>query len=88
MDDEQLHPGQPGDGFEVRAASPGFLIITTNPWTWPGTGLNFVRWKEIFGDEALTGALLDRLTHRCHILELNGKSYPWTRLHIRGIVGV
>jgi DNA replication protein DnaC len=45
----------------------GSLIITTN--------LDFVRWKEIFGDEALTGALLDRLTHRCHILEMNGDSF-------------
>jgi DNA replication protein DnaC len=45
----------------------GALIITTN--------LDFVRWKEIFGDEALTGALLDRLTHRCHIIEMNGDSY-------------
>ena len=45
----------------------GSLIITTN--------LDFIRWKEIFGDEALTGALLDRLTHRCHIIEMNGDSY-------------
>ena len=45
----------------------GSLVITTN--------LDFARWKEIFGDEALTGALLDRLTHRCHILEMNGDSY-------------
>jgi DNA replication protein DnaC len=45
----------------------GSLIITTN--------LDFVRWKEFFGDEALTGALLDRLTHRCHILEMNGDSF-------------
>ncbi len=45
----------------------GSIIITTN--------LDFVRWKEIFGDEALTGALLDRLTHRSHILEMNGDSY-------------
>jgi DNA replication protein DnaC len=45
----------------------GSLIITTN--------LEFARWKEIFGDEALTGALLDRLTHHCHILEMNGESY-------------
>jgi DNA replication protein DnaC len=45
----------------------GSLVITTN--------LEFGRWKEIFGDEALTGALLDRLTHRCHILEMNGDSY-------------
>jgi DNA replication protein DnaC len=45
----------------------GSMIITTN--------LDFARWKEVFGDEALTGALLDRLTHRCHILEMNGESY-------------
>ncbi|AGG05958.1 IS21-like element helper ATPase IstB [Dehalococcoides mccartyi] len=45
----------------------GSLVITTN--------LDFARWKEIFGDEALTGALLDRLTHRCHIIEMNGDSY-------------
>lgn len=45
----------------------GSMIITTN--------LDFARWKEIFGDEALTGALLDRLTHRCHIIEMNGDSY-------------
>ena len=45
----------------------GSLIITTN--------LEFARWREIFGDEALTGALLDRLTHHCHIIEVNGDSY-------------
>ncbi len=45
----------------------GSMIITTN--------LDFARWKEVFGDEALTGALLDRLTHRCHIVEMNGDSY-------------
>jgi DNA replication protein DnaC len=45
----------------------GSMIITTN--------LDFARWKEIFGDEALTGALLDRLTHRGHIIEMNGDSY-------------
>ena len=32
-------------------------------------------WTEILGGERLTGALLDRLTHRVHILEVNGESY-------------
>lgn len=45
----------------------GSMIITTN--------LDFACWKEIFGDEALTGAFLDRLTHRGHIIEMNGDSY-------------
>jgi len=39
------------------------------------TNLAFEEWSEIFGSERLTGALLDRLTHRCHILEANGESY-------------
>ena len=33
------------------------------------------RWTEVMGSERLTGALLDRLTHRVHIIEANGESY-------------
>ena len=43
------------------------LIVTTN--------LPFERWTEVLGCERLTGAALDRLTHRCHIIECNGDSY-------------
>jgi IstB-like ATP binding protein len=43
------------------------LMLTTN--------LAFEEWTEIFGSERLTGALLDRLTHQCHILEASGESY-------------
>jgi len=43
------------------------LIITTN--------LKFADWVQVFGDERLTAALLDRLTHHAHILELLGDSY-------------
>jgi DNA replication protein DnaC len=43
------------------------VIVTTN--------LPFERWVEVLGSERLTGATLDRLTHRCHILECNGESY-------------
>ncbi len=39
------------------------------------TNLPFDEWTEVFGSERLTGALLDRLTHRVHILEMNGESY-------------
>jgi len=45
----------------------GSVLITTN--------LDFASWTEIFGDARLTGALLDRLTHRCHIIEFQGDSY-------------
>ncbi len=43
------------------------VILTTN--------LPFENWTEILGNERLTGAALDRLTHRCHILETSGESY-------------
>jgi DNA replication protein DnaC len=42
-------------------------IVTTN--------LPFEQWTEVCGSERLTGALLDRLTHRVHIIEANGQSY-------------
>jgi DNA replication protein DnaC len=50
-----------------RAYEHQSLMVTSN--------LPFEEWTEIFGSERLTGALLDRLTHRCHIIEANGESY-------------
>ena len=43
------------------------VLITSN--------LPFDEWTETFGSERLTGALLDRLTHHVHILEMNGESF-------------
>ena len=55
--------------FEVisRAYERQSVIITTN--------LPFEQWTEVCGSERLTGAMLDRLTHRVHIVEANGESY-------------
>ena len=55
--------------FDVisRAYERTSLIVTTN--------LPFENWTEVLGSERLTGAMLDRLTHRVHILEANGASY-------------
>ncbi len=43
------------------------MIVTTN--------LRFADWTQVFGDERLTAALLDRLTRKAHILEFIGESY-------------
>lgn len=55
--------------FEVfsQRYERGSIIVTSN--------LPFEEWTSMFGSERLTGALLDRLTHHVHILELNGDSY-------------
>ena len=50
------------DRYERRS-----LLITSN--------LAFSDWGQIFQGERMTAALLDRLTHHCHIFEMNGESY-------------
>ena len=55
--------------FEVfsQRYERGSTLVTSN--------LPFDEWTETLGSERLTGALLDRLTHHVHILEMNGESY-------------
>ena len=55
--------------FEVfsRRYERGSTLVTSN--------LPFDEWTGVFASERLTGALLDRLTHHVHILEMNGDSY-------------
>ncbi len=55
--------------FEVLSQryERGSTLLTSN--------LPFDEWTSVFGSERLTGALLDRLTHHVHILEMNGDSY-------------
>jgi DNA replication protein DnaC len=55
--------------FEVfsQRYERGSTVVTSN--------LPFDEWTSVFGSERLTGALLDRLTHHVHILQMNGDSY-------------
>lgn len=61
--------------FEVfsQRYERGSTIVTSN--------LPFDEWTSVFGSERLTGALLDRLTHHVHILEMNGESYRLAQSH-------
>lgn len=52
------------------------LLVTSN--------LAFGDWGQIFQGERMTAALLDRLTHRCHIFEMNGESYRF-RESVKGV---
>ena len=55
--------------FDVfsRRYENGATIVTSN--------LPFQEWTSVFASERLTGALLDRITHHVHILEMNAESY-------------
>ncbi len=55
--------------FQVLAErhEKGSLIITTN--------LGFADWTQVFGDPVMTAALLDRLTHKAHIINCSWESY-------------
>lgn len=55
--------------FQVLAErhEKGAVIITTN--------LGFADWTQVFGDPVMTAALLDRLTHRAHIINCTWDSY-------------
>ena len=71
MLDANMNYSQEGSSLLFQVISSRYerlsTVITTN--------LNFDEWGGVFGSKKLTAALLDRLTHRCHIVEANGESY-------------
>jgi DNA replication protein DnaC len=72
----ELGPGAPlVFQFVADRYENGSMIVTSN--------LDFSRWEEIFGNAALTTALLDRLTHRSHILLFRGESHRFRESRLR-----
>lgn len=64
--------------FQRRAAELLFTVIS-NSYEQQSiittSNLEFGRWNEVFGDDRLTAALIDRLVHHAHILAFTGESY-------------
>ncbi len=51
----------------VRRYERASLIVTSNK--------SFVDWGEVFNDQVLATAILDRLLHHCHVVGLSGESF-------------
>jgi len=64
---ERADSGDPDAGRSGYRYERSSLLITSN--------LPSSEWGQIFQGERMTAALLDRLTHHCHIFEMNGESY-------------
>ncbi len=63
------------DGTRHYAKLRGSIILTSNK-TFAGMG-------QVFGDEVLASAILDRLLHHAEVISINGPSYRLKRLHAR-----
>ena len=50
-----------------RRYERGSIVVTSNK--------SFSEWGQVFGDDVLASAILDRLLHHCHVLSINGPSY-------------
>src|SRR5439155_27058976 len=53
--------------FHLMSYERASTVLTSNK--------SFEEWGEIFGDDVMAGALIDRLVHHCHIVNIRGNSY-------------
>ena len=60
-----------GGSGATGAGEPASTVVTSNK--------GFEQWGEILHDEVMAAALLDRLLHRCHIVNIRGNSYRMRR---------
>ena len=77
----KLNENQANLFFQIinKKYETGSIIITTN--------LSFTKWKEVLNnDEALTAAILDRLIHHSHIINIQGESYRLKQKRKAGII--
>ncbi len=63
------------DGNGVKLLFSVFAARYERKATVVTTNLPFEQWESIFGDPAMTVALVDRLAHHCHMVQMNGDSY-------------
>jgi DNA replication protein DnaC len=61
--------------YERTSVVPHGILLCNALSAMITTNLSFSEWTTVFGDAKMTTALLDRLTHRCHILETGNDSF-------------
>ena len=64
-----------GESPSAVGTPASYALVQLSVKIFAALNLPFAEWTEVLGSERLTGALLDRLTHHVHILEMNGESY-------------